>query len=139
MGGTGEDLPALLGLRSMRAKNAVLEMTPGKECLSFPGEGGYTINWSPGTMHCKLEQAPSGHLIMPSGEFGRLASQSGGLPHRTTTFHAIPSGGSSSTGSSGQDASAPAGRKGTDKLAAARAKGNRIGTGPSGNNDSSAI
>ena len=90
VGGTGSDLPALLGLRSMRDKRAVLEMTPGKECLSFPGEGGYEIKWSPGTMHCKLEQAPSGHLILPCGEFHKLAQRAGGLVPHSTTFHATP-------------------------------------------------
>ena len=74
----------------MRAKNAVLEMTPGKECLSFPGPGGYTIDWSPGTMHCRLEQAPSGHLILPCGEFHKLIERAGGLAPRSTTFHATP-------------------------------------------------
>ena len=88
--GTGADLPPLLGLRSMSAKNAVLEMTPGKERLTFPGPGGYTINWESGAMHCKLEKAPSGHLIMPCGEFASLDKQAGGLPRPSTTFHATP-------------------------------------------------
>ena len=38
-GEDGADIPALLGLRSMRAKDSVLEMGPGKECLTFPGPG----------------------------------------------------------------------------------------------------
>ena len=103
--GTGADLPALLGLRSMRAKGAVLEMTPGKECLTFPGPGGYKVEWSPGTMHFPLEQAPSGHLIMPTGEFDKLSRQTGGLPQRATTFHATPS--ATPTGQMGTGSDAP--------------------------------
>ena len=85
--GTGEDLPRILGLRSMRAKNGVLEMEPGKERLTFPGPGGYKIEWSPGTQHFPLEPAPSGHLIMPCGDFSKL-QRSTGLPQASTMFHA---------------------------------------------------
>ena len=62
-------------------------MAPGKERLSFPGPGGYTITWSPGTRHFPLEPAPSGHLIMPCGEYTKVRKPPG-LPRPTTTFHA---------------------------------------------------
>ena len=108
-------------------------MAPGKEMLSFPGEGGYEIKWSPGTMHFRLEQAPSGHLIMPAGEFERLTQHRGGLPAHSTTFHAIPSDTGVSRGTrAGGDASL-ANWIGPRKPAAAPASGNsgsRIGTGP---------
>lgn len=83
----GEELPLILGLRSMSEKEGVLEMGRGKERLTFPGPGGYTIQWSPGSRHFPLEPAPSGHLIMPCGEYGRV-QQSSGLQRPTTTFHA---------------------------------------------------
>ena len=74
------EIPALLGLKSMRAKEAVLEMRGGKECLSFPGPGGYKIEWSPGTVHHALVQAPSGHLVIPCGNFvNASASPVGGV------------------------------------------------------------
>jgi hypothetical protein len=72
-------LPALLGLRSMQAKNAVLEMTPGQECLTFPGPSGYTITWSPGTRRLPLRVAPSGHLVLPCDLFGQVEQAQGGL------------------------------------------------------------
>ena len=56
--GSGAELPALLGLRSMRSQNAVLEMTPGREALVFPGKGGYTIDWAPGARRFPLTCAP---------------------------------------------------------------------------------
>jgi hypothetical protein len=88
VGGTGEDLPALLGLRSMRSKNAVMEMSPGKEKLSFPGPGGYKIEWSPGTQHFPLTCAPSGHLVIPLGDFKKIKRAAGGVAVEQTTFHA---------------------------------------------------
>ena len=77
------EIPALLGLKSMRAKEGVLEMKGGKELLTFPGPGGYEIKWSPGTIHHKLVQAPSGHLVIPCGNFVHTSSaeaQGGVIP-----------------------------------------------------------
>ena len=34
--GTGENIPGLLGLKSIREKKGVLETAPGKEMLTFP-------------------------------------------------------------------------------------------------------
>jgi len=86
MGGHGKTLPALLGLQSMSRQNAVLEMAPGCEFLTLPGPGGYALHWSPGTIRYKLEKAPSGHLILPCDEFGRITMNSGGLEEPLITF-----------------------------------------------------
>ncbi|CAE8619736.1 unnamed protein product [Polarella glacialis] len=90
--GSGEDLPALLGLRSIRSKQGVLETAEGKERLSFPGPGGYSIEWSPGTLHFDLEVAPSGHYVIPCDSFDLLsntaAGGSGGLPPASVILHA---------------------------------------------------
>ncbi|CAE8605145.1 unnamed protein product [Polarella glacialis] len=89
--GSGEDLPALLGLRSIRSKQGVLETAEGKERLSFPGPGGYSIEWSPGTLHFDLEVAPSGHYVIPCDSFDLLpntaAGGSGGLPPASVVLH----------------------------------------------------
>ena len=61
--GPGEDLPALLGLKSLTGRSAVLEMREGQELLTFPGAEGYQISWGPGAMHIPLSRAPSGHLV----------------------------------------------------------------------------
>ena len=81
----GEDLPALLGLKSMSEKNAILEMTPGKECLIFPGAGGYEIKLAPGFTRIPLVKAPSGHLCVPTDKFS--SSSSSGLPKQEFTLH----------------------------------------------------
>ena len=78
-GEDGADVPALLGLRSMRAKDAVLEMASGQECLTFPGPGGYKIEWSPGTVQLPLEVAPSGHYVIPCDAYSKLTRQQGGV------------------------------------------------------------
>ena len=41
--GAGEDLPALLGMKTITEHEGVLECGRGKERLTFPGPGGYTI------------------------------------------------------------------------------------------------
>ena len=82
----GRELPALLGLQSMARQNAVLEMNPGNEHLTLPGPGGYSINWSPGSIRYKLEQAPSGHLILPCDEFEKVSKVKGGLKEPMMTF-----------------------------------------------------
>ena len=87
-GEDGADIPALLGLKSLRGKNAVMEMEPGKECLTFPGPGGYTIEWSPGTVQIPLEVAPSGHYVIPCDAYGKLPQKSGGLVEEKTVLMA---------------------------------------------------
>jgi len=86
--GSGGDVPALLGLRSISAKQGVLETKTGSERLSFPGPGGYKIEWSPGTEHFALEKAPSGHLVIPCDGFADVPTSTGGLPPATVTMHA---------------------------------------------------
>ena len=87
VGGPGKDLPALLGLGSMSRQHGVLEMTEGQEFLTFPGPGGYQVEWSPGTRRYKLERASSGHLILPCDAFNKVAKNLGGLEEKQTSFY----------------------------------------------------
>ena len=89
-GESGKDVPALLGLRSMRSKDAVLEMAPGRERLTFPGPGGYTINWPPGTEHFPLEVAPSGHYVIPGDSYEKCQDvEQGGVVQPKTVLHSM--------------------------------------------------
>ena len=88
-GQDGAAVPALLGMRSMRRKKAVLQMEAGKEMLTFPGDGGYTIEWSPGTVHIPLSIAPSGHYVIPCDQFGQIKTQTGGLVSKKTILHSM--------------------------------------------------
>ena len=47
--------------------------------LTFPGPGGYRIDWSPGTVHFPLRQAPSGHLVIPCDSFNDVPKETGGI------------------------------------------------------------
>ena len=71
----------------MSKQNGELEMEPGNEFLTMPGPGGYTVNWSPGTVRYELERAPSGHLIQPCDAFTKLQSNPGGLEEPMITFY----------------------------------------------------
>jgi hypothetical protein len=86
--GPGEDLPALLGLCSISAKGGVIETESGKQMLTFPGPGGYKIEWSPGTEHFPLTAAPSGHLVIPLSDFKSVPPAVGGIKKEGIAFHA---------------------------------------------------
>ena len=98
VGGTGAGLPGLLGHKTIRDKDGVLQTSPGKEMLSFPGPGGYKIQWSPGTKHFPLTLAQSGHLIIPIDEYDKVPA-AGGLAERQMTFHTHQRPGSTSSSS----------------------------------------
>ena len=65
----GSDLPALLGLRSLMDHGAIIDCRNRTMYLCGPGEA--EIKPPPGTQKLKLEQAPSGHLVLPISEFGK--------------------------------------------------------------------
>ena len=110
--GTGEDVPGLLGLKSIREKKGILETEPGKEMLTFPGPGGYEITFAPGYQQFKLEQAPSGHLVIPISDFGKVKKPSG-VPPPKTAFHAIEDTGEQSFSTSSSSATEIGARIGT--------------------------
>ena len=96
----------------MKEKQAVLETGEGLEYLTFPGPGGYRIEWSPGSVRIPLTPAPSGHLLMMADRFGSLKPpKAGGLPAKTMTLFsgegavsgAACAGTAASTASSTQD------------------------------------
>ena len=95
--GCGKDLPAILGLKSMQDKNAVLILQHGNEFMAFPGKGGYQITWSAGTKLLPLVHAPSGHLVIPCDKFKELPSQKNTTTqltfvtdHRVVTMQGAP-------------------------------------------------
>ena len=71
----GSDLPALLGLNSLKCHRAILDMNTMK--LHFCGPGDYDLEKTlpPGTESYELKEAPSGHLILPCGYHKELAKQ----------------------------------------------------------------
>ncbi|CAE7335652.1 HRD1B [Symbiodinium sp. CCMP2592] len=63
--GSGANLPALLGLKSLRAKSAILVLSERDEDLRviLPGPGGVNIE-ATGAVEYPLTVAPSGHLLL---------------------------------------------------------------------------
>ena len=88
--GSGSHLPIIVGLKTMSAKNGVLEMGKGKEFLTFPGPGGYKLEFAPGAIRMPLERASSGHLMLPLAEYDKLP-KAGGIQKEDSvlTLHAL--------------------------------------------------
>ena len=98
----GSQVPGLLGLRSMIKKRAVIDTIGMK--LYLAGPGGISITASPGTEIFELEQAPSGHLLLPISNFrAALASREAGRDRLVSPpmhIHLPVTEASSSTGAS---------------------------------------
>eukprot|EP00971_Amphidinium_carterae_P096998 1920242-Amphidinium_carterae.1 len=65
------DVPALLGLRSLKVKRAVLDM--GANVLWLPGEGDMMIDAPPNSLRLPLSETPSGHLMLPFSKYEELS------------------------------------------------------------------
>jgi len=74
----GNQLPGLLGARTLMHERAILDM--GAKRLIFPGPGEVKMIMPPGSIVIPLEQAPSGHLVMPIDEFNKVTKATGGTP-----------------------------------------------------------
>jgi hypothetical protein len=61
------NLPALLGLDALKEQKAVLDI--GNRMLHFVGPGDVEIVLPPGSESYQLEVAPSGHLVLPIGNY----------------------------------------------------------------------
>ena len=84
----GSTLPPLLGLKSMKAKNAVIDTMNNK--LYFCGPGGCEIRPSPGTVVIPLEQTRSGHLVAPCSHFDEVRSVTQQMERDNDEDNAIP-------------------------------------------------
>ena len=82
------DIPILLGLDSIEGKCGLIQTDPKHRCLTFPGPGGYTIEWAPGAMHIPLHQTPSGHLAFPLDAYDEVKAHVGGVERKPMILHA---------------------------------------------------
>ena len=83
VGGTGKDLPGLLGLKTIETLRGTLDT--GKRRLLLPGLEGQVD--SPGTTEIPLEKAPSGHLVMVVDSYELVHPPRGGLADSSLTLH----------------------------------------------------
>ena len=99
------DLPGLLGLGAMVGK-CVLDMTSTPMKLHFVGKGRNEFRFSEGTRTFNLEQSPSGHLMLPIGEFQQQDRAAPSLDRTTLNLATmIPPEGRSTEGTSSSSAS----------------------------------
>jgi len=56
-------LPALLGLSTMKKRRTILDLVTNQ--MHFCGPGDIKLNLPEGTESFQLEEAPSGHLVLP--------------------------------------------------------------------------
>ena len=71
--GSGVNLPAILGAQSMREKDAVIILRDGKECICFPGAGGYKIDWAPGAQIVPMKVGSGGHMLIEADAFDKAS------------------------------------------------------------------
>jgi hypothetical protein len=70
---SNSDIPALLGLRTLEGQRTLIDSYHHK--LMMIGAGGYEIKLSPGSVVLPLEKSPSGHLLLPITEWGKLSNE----------------------------------------------------------------
>ena len=73
--GCGADLPAIMGGKSMKEKDTVILLREGKECMAFPGPGGYKIEWGPGTKLVPMQTTKSGHMVLQCDSWDQLRNK----------------------------------------------------------------
>ncbi len=69
----GSEVPALLGLKTLTAKRALIDVFNRKLYLIGPGD--YELKLPPGSTALSLETAESGHLMLPITEWHRQSSK----------------------------------------------------------------
>ena len=80
-GPAGDNMPALLGAKSLRRNEAIIDCGKGK--IHFPGPGGVRMELPPGTTTCNMEISASGHWFIPVNEFENTPSS----PSTTSQRH----------------------------------------------------
>ena len=75
------DLPGLLGLQSLRNARSIIDTESNKLYMLGPGDYDLMKALPPGTSVIQLEEAPSGHLMMPCDQYNQfdIEQKNGGL------------------------------------------------------------
>ena len=95
--GGGDDLPGLLGLKSLEQERAILDC--GARMLHLVGKGDAQLQLPPGSLSIPLRKAPSGHLVMVIDEYDKVSEQKGCVAEASLQLHTESStSASSSTG-----------------------------------------
>ena len=70
---TESDVPALLGIRTLKTRRAVIDCFTGRMYLI--GAGGYKLKLSPGSRELNLEASHSGHWLLPCTDWPKTRQQ----------------------------------------------------------------
>ena len=75
------DLPGLLGLQSLRSARSIIDTETNQLFMLGPGDYDLMSALPPGTSVIQLEEAPSGHLMMPCDQYNQfdIEQKNGGL------------------------------------------------------------
>ena len=68
-------VPALLGLDSLRTSRAIMDLNTLRLHMCGPGDYKLEEILPPGTEHIQCVLAPSGHMVVPCGEYDALDQQ----------------------------------------------------------------
>ena len=82
-------VPALLGIRSLKQRRALVDCFTGR--MYFIGAGGYKLNLSPGSRELKLEEAHSGHWILPCTDWPSASRSQSSARGRSLSMLQAPS------------------------------------------------
>lgn len=97
------------GARTLIHERAIMDM--GARRIVFPGPGELRMELPPGSVVIPLEQAPSGHLVMPIDEYSKVTKATGGTPSSSLSLISMdapmPPPTTLTSGSSSQSSSAP--------------------------------
>ena len=69
----GSSTPALLGIKTLKQRRALLDCFTGR--LFLIGAGGYKLNLSPGSRELELEASHSGHWLLPCTDWEKTRKQ----------------------------------------------------------------
>ena len=80
----GDDLPGLLGLKTLQEHNSILDIGGKRLCFLPEGEKVDLAHLLPsGSIVIPLETAPSGHLVMTVDNYEKVAKARGGLQEQS--------------------------------------------------------
>ena len=85
-GKSGDQLPGLLGLKSLEAERAIMDT--GGQMLYFPGPGKVEISLPPGSIAIPLHKAPSGHQCIVVDDYEKVIRHTGGVSPASLELHA---------------------------------------------------
>ena len=73
--------PGLLGMRALSSTGSILDLRPGKLCIYSGNTEDVEIPCRKGITKMTLEQAPSGHIMIPCGQFEKKNCRATSKPY----------------------------------------------------------